>query len=140
MGFYCLLKFVVYEGKNKTKAPLDHWDSLGTEYRYSTTDRQQYTPAHRHNTGGFGTPMLVLLLGIFQHRRRAGYRREQTHSCLRSPHLWGEEVEEEEVRGWGVGFRFSDRHNDQPSHSFSTKLFIFGVPASHPISSSRLSS
>lgn len=54
------------------KAPLKNKN----EYKRFTKGRQQHTPAHRHNTGGFGTPMLVLLLSIFQHRRRrrAGYR------------------------------------------------------------------
>lgn len=127
MGSYCLLQYVCGLW---TKSTSEVQNSLGTEYKCLTTGRQQYTPAHRHNTGGFGTPMLVLLLSIFQHRRRAGYRTGQTHSCLRLPPLW---------RGGG-GYRLSDRHNDQPSHSISTELSVFGVPASHPISSSRLSS
>lgn len=70
------------------KAPLKYITALEPSIKCLTTGRKQYTLAHRHNTGGFGTPMLVLLLSIFQHRRRAGYRTGQTHSCLRLPPLW----------------------------------------------------
>lgn len=83
MGF--LLPLTVCLWSMNKKHLLGIQNSLGTEYKCLTTDRQRYTPAHRHNTGGFGTPMLVLLLSIFQHRRRAGYRTGQTHSCLRLP-------------------------------------------------------
>lgn len=74
MGSYCLLQYVC---GLLTKSTSGIQNSLGTEYKCLTTGRQQNTPAHRHNTGGFGTPMLVLLLSIFQHRRRAGYRTGQ---------------------------------------------------------------
>lgn len=70
---------------SSTKSTSEVQNSCGTEYKCLTTHRQQYTPANRHNTQGFGTPMLVLLLSIFQHRIRAGYRTGQTHSCLRWP-------------------------------------------------------
>lgn len=111
---------VVYE----QKAPLIYRTALEPSISVLTTDRQRHTLAHRHNTGGFGTPMLVLLLSIFQHRRRADYRTGQTHSCLFEclPPL---------LRREGVGL--SERHNDQLSHSISTELscfcFFFGSPS-----------
>lgn len=33
-----------------------------------------YTETHRHKTGGFGTPMLVLLLSIFNTEEQITYR------------------------------------------------------------------
>lgn len=73
MGCYCLLLDVCRLGTEKHLSSTTHpWNEV-------TTDWQHNTPAHRHNTGGFGTPMLVLLLCIFN----------KTHSCRTLPPLWG---------------------------------------------------
>lgn len=76
MGCYCLLPDVCRLGTEKHLSSTDHrWNEV-------TTDWQHNTAAHRHNTGGFGTPMLVLLLCIF----------DKTHSCRTLPPLWGVQV------------------------------------------------
>ena len=59
--------------------------------------------------------MLVLLLSIFQHRRRAGYRTGQTHSCLRLPPLW---------RGGGTGC-LTDTMISHHIQSAPSCLFLF---------------
>ena len=135
MGSYCLLQ---YDCGLSTKSTSEIQNNLGTGYRCLTTDRQQHTLAHRHNTGGFGTPMLVLLLSIFQHRRRADYRTGQTHSCRGSPPLWRE----------GEGCLTDTMIRCHIQSAPSCLVLFHGVPppptspptASHPISSSRLSS
>lgn len=70
---------------NNKKAPVKYRTSLEHSISVELQTGNTYTTAHRHNTRGFGTPMLVLLLSIFQHRRIAGYKTGQTHSCLRLP-------------------------------------------------------
>lgn len=99
------------ENKKHLRSTEQLWNRVQVfDYRQAI----KHTDTHRHDTGGFGTLRVFLLLGIFQHRKRAGVGTGQTHSCLRLPPLL-------EVRR----YRLSDRHIAQPSHSNSTKLCGF---------------
>lgn len=106
---------VVYE----QTAPLTHRTALEQSISVLSTDRQRHTLAHRHDTGGFGTPMLVVLLSIFQHRRREEQVTGQDRPIAAIDRLLpGEEVQ----------VCLIDDH--QPSHSISTELSYFiGSPS-----------
>lgn len=71
MGAYCLFKYVC--DLMNEKAPLKY----RTEYK-CLIQAGNNTPAHRHNTGGFGTPMLVLLLSIFPTKKKKSRLQDRT--------------------------------------------------------------